>query len=366
MTKNLNTPAVATLAAALCLAALLARPAPAGAVTICDVQDYDSAGFSLLEGETVTVKGAVIVPPGLLQPQYTSMYIQQGDCGVNIFCFDLLPFELALGDSVQVTGEVVEYVSSGSGAGATTEIMCESLEQIELLSTGNDPVEAAALDLPDVNLEDNEGRLVKTIGIVIDNNFDFSMYLGDPYSGASVQVYKSYIEGTDFSVFVPGDTLEITGFVLQYDRAAPYLQGYELVPRYQSDMQYAEPVEPPEPEYSAEARLSVPARPFRPDIGEVLPIGYSAPERSETTIEVYDLQGRLVRTLTEGDYEGISALPEYYKEGFYGEGVRGWDGRDELRRLVPAGTYICRLEVEDRDGNKSVKIAPAVVGIKLN
>jgi len=350
--------------AAVVLAALVAA-APCAAVTICDVQDYDSAGFSPLEGQTVTVKGAVTVPPGLLQPAYTSMYIQQGDCGVNVFCFDLLPFELALGDTVQVTGEVEEYVSTNTGAGATTEILCSGAEQIVLISTGHEPVEPAELDLADLVQEENEGRLVKSTGVVIDTNFDYSIYIGDPWSQAFVQVYQSNNDSTDFSVFVPDDTLEVTGVVLQYDRAAPYFDGYELVPRYQRDMQYAEPVPPPDPVYWSEALMTVPAAPFRPDMGEILPITYAAPDRSETRIEIYDLQGRVVKTLVEGTYDGQSALPEFYKSGFYGEGVRGWDGRDEYRRIVPAGTYICRLQVEDEDGNESVAIAPAVVGVKL-
>jgi len=360
MARRVKSPAVALLALAGLVLAV-----PAAAETICDVQEYDSTGFSPLQGQTVTVRGAVTIPPGMIQPQYTSMYIQQGDCGVNVFCFDLLSFELSLGDSVQVTGEVEEYVSSNTGAGATTELFCDSAARIELLSTGNDPVEPAELTLADVNLEENEGRLVKTTGVVIDNNFDWSMYLGDPFSGASVQVYKNNIVGTDFSVFIPGDTLDVTGVILQYDRAAPYFEGYELVPRYQSDMQHAEPVPPPDPVYWAEALLNVPASPFRPDMGEILPITYAAPERSETAIEVYDLQGRVVRTLADGVYDGVSMLPEFYKDGIYGEGIKGWDGRDEYRRIVPAGTYICRLEVKDADGNESVATAPAIVGIML-
>lgn len=353
-----------TAAAALVLAAVLAA-VPAGATTICDVQAYDSIGFSPLEGDVVTVKGAVTLPPGLLVPQYTSMYIQQGDCGLNVFYPALLTYQLSLGDSVRVTGVVEEYVSSTTGAGSTTELFVSNATDIVVLSTGNAPVEPAELDLNDVNDEANEGRLVKTIGVVIDNNFDFSMYLGDPWSGASIQVYQSNIAGTDFSVFIPGDTLSVAGVILQYDRAAPYLEGFELVPRYQSDMQFAEPVAPPEPVYWSEALLSIPAASFRPDVGDILPISYAAPDGSEVRMKIYDLQGRVVKTLTDGVYEGVSMLPEFYRHGFYGEGVRGWDGRDEYRRIVPAGAYICRMEVEDPEGNTSVAIAPAVVGVRL-
>lgn len=360
MTRHRGHPALAAVA-------LLAAVAVTGAqaTTICDVQDYDSEGFSPLLGQTVTVRGAVTVPPGIFQPQYTSMYVQHGDCGVNVFCFDILPFTLSLGDSVEITGEVEEYVSGTSGAGATTELFCGGTERIVLLSSGHPEPDPAELSIADVAVEASEGRFVRTIGIVIDNNFDYSMYLGDPWSGASVQIYSNYNENIDFTGFVPGDTLEIAGVVLQYDRSAPFFEGYELVPRYQSDMRFADPRPPGDPVYWTEALLGVPAAPFRPDVGEILPIAYSAPDRSRATIEIYDLQGRVVRTLTDGTYNGYSAIPEFYREGFYGEGVRGWDGRDTYRCIVPAGTYICRLEVEDEDGQRSVVTAPAVVGVRL-
>ena len=350
--------------AAIVLAGWLAAGA-VHATTICEVQEYDADGYSPLVGQIVTVRGIVTVPPGYFQPQYTSIYVQQDSCGVNVFCFDQLPFELSLGDSVEVTGEVEEYVSGGSGAGATTEIVCDNTDQIEVLSTGHPAPEPAELNLEDVGVEDNEGRLVKTVGIIIENNFDYSMYLGDPWSGASIQIYKNYNDSTDFSVFIPGDTLEVTGVILQYDRSSPFLDGYELVPRFQRDMQYAVPPTPPDPIFWVNAALDIPASTFLPELGEILPISYAAPDRSRTTIAVYDLQGRLVRTLVDGSYDGHSELPEFYRDGFFGEGVRGWDGRDEYRRLVPAGTYICRLEVADEDGAASVVSVPAVVGVKL-
>lgn len=344
---------------------LVVAVATAQATTICDVQDYDTDGFSPLLGQTVTVRGAVTVPPGVFQPLYTSIYIQHGDCGVNVFCFDFLPFTLSEGDSVEVTGEVEEYISTGSGAGATTELFCDAADRIVLLSSGNPEPEPAELSIADVAKEASEGRFVRTIGVVIENNFDYSMYIGDPWSNASVQVYTNFNENISFADFVPGDTLEVTGVVLQYDRSAPFFEGYELVPRYQSDMRYAEPPAPAEPAYWTEALLTVPATPFRPDVGEILPIVYAAPDRSHATVEIYDLQGRVVRTLTDGMYDGHSTIPEFYREGFYGEGVRGWDGRDTYRCIVPAGTYICRLEVENEDGQMSVATAPAVVGIRL-
>ena len=359
MTRYRGRPALAAVALAAVMAAATAQ-----ATTICDVQEYDAAGFSPLLGQTVTVRGAVTVPPGIFQPQYTAIYVQEGDCGVNVFCFDSLPFALSVGDSVEVTGEVEEYISTNSGAGATTELLCDVVD-IVLFSSGHPEPEPAELSLADVAVEDSEGRFVRTIGVVIDNNFDFSMYIGDPWSNASVQVYSNFNENISFTEFTPGDTLEVTGVILQYDRSAPFFEGYELVPRYQSDMRHWVPPPPPDPIYWSEATLRLPALPFRPDVGEILPVVYAAPDGSRTTIEIYDLQGRVVRTLAEGTYDGHSMVPEFYRDGFYGEGVRGWDGRDRYRRIVPAGTYICRLEVENEDGVVSVVTAPAVVGVRL-
>ena len=351
------------LLVALVAAGSLAGAIAACAVTICDIQAYDDDGFSPLNGQYVTVRGVVTVPAGYFQPTYTSIYVQEGDCGVNVFCFT--PLSLALGDSVEVTGHVEEYVSTTSGAGATTELFCDAPSRIVVLSTGHPAPEPASLNLKDVGVEANEGRLVKTIGVVVENDFNISMYLGDPWSHATIQIYKNYNENTDFTQFIPGDTLEVTGVVLQYDRTPPYFEGYELVPRFQSDFQHAVPPPPPDPIYWSNATLDVPAATFRPEIGEILPIRYAAPDRSETKIVVYDLQGRIVRTLTDAVYVGQSTLPEFYRDGFFGQGVRGWDGRDDLRRLVPAGTYICRLEVTESDGAVSIASAPAVVGVRL-
>jgi hypothetical protein len=82
-------------------------------------------------------------------------------------------------------------------------------------------------------------------------------------------------------------------------------------------------------------------------------------------MEIYDLQGRVVRRLTEAEYTGYSSVPEFYKEDFFVQGTNGWNGRDDLQQLVPAGAYVCRLEVEDKDGRVSVSTAPIVVGVKL-
>ena len=67
--------------------------------------------------------------------------------------------------------------------------------------------------------------------------------------------------------------------------------------------------------------------PFNP----VTVVPYSLPEASLVTMKVYDVNGRLVRTLLEN--VGQSA-------GFYRV---TWDGLDAQNRSVGSGVYVCRV-----------------------
>lgn len=328
--------------------------------TICEVQEYDDQGLSPLEGQIVTVRGVVTFPPGQLVAEYTSMYIEADGCGVNVFCYDqLTAFELALGDSVIATGEVEEYIDEG--VGATTEVVCRAAADIDTLSTGHPEPEPAEMDIEEAAVEDSEGRLVRTFGEVVSMMGDWKMTLADLYDADQmIDVYQAYNDSVTLAPYAVGDTLEITGVVSQYDETSPYFDGYQLIPRYQRDIVHWVPPPPPPPVFAGEASMEVTAKPFYPDVGEILPIVYAAPDESHTVMTIYDLQGRVVRTLLDCCYDGQSGLPR-----FYSSGVRGWDGRDDLKRLVPIGTYVLRLEVTDTDGTATTEVAPAVVGAKL-
>jgi len=343
------------------LVVLVAAPGAVRAVTVCDVQEYDAMGLSPYEGQTVTLIGVLTVEPGVFQPTQTSFYMEWEGCGINVFYYDPDLVTATVGDTIEVTGQVVEYQSSNTGAGSTTEIIFSSWT---LLGEGSGEFEPTYFNLKELGVEENEGRLCRTIGVVREENLPYDIYIEQPWSGADIQVYGANSE-LDLGVFDVGDTIDVTGIMMQYDRDPPFFEGWELSPRYETDMKLAVPPPPPEPEFWVNADLRIPALTFRPDGNEVIPIIFLAPERSEVTMEIYDLQGRVVRTLTEAEYVGYSTIPEFYKDDFFEQGTRGWDGRDDLRRLVPAGAYVCRLEVEDGDGNVSVATAPIVVGLDL-
>ena len=65
---------------------------------------------------------------------------------------------------------------------------------------------------------------------------------------------------------------------------------------------------------------------------EFTSINYQLPEPGHTTLRVYDISGRLVRTLVDGRKET-------------GHHTIHWDGRDGNGDLVPSGVYFYRMEV---------------------
>lgn len=64
-----------------------------------------------------------------------------------------------------------------------------------------------------------------------------------------------------------------------------------------------------------------------PSVGSVL-IRYSSPVEAEIQISIFDISGRLMRTVPPGDG---------------GEGSALWDGYDQYGRKMPGGIYICVL-----------------------
>ncbi len=87
------------------------------------------------------------------------------------------------------------------------------------------------------------------------------------------------------------------------------------------------PVEDIQPVALATARIEeIYPNPFNP----VTTISLALPEAGPVQVRVYDLQGRLVRTLVDGSRPA-------------GEFDVQWFGRDDQGRSVASGTYFCRL-----------------------
>jgi hypothetical protein len=205
------------------------------ASTICEVQEYDINGLSPLVGEMVTVGGAVTFPPGYLVPLYTAFYIGADACGVHVFSFDQFPDGLELGDSVEVTGTVEEYITPTRGA--TTEIAVVRFADVEIVSTGNPEPVPSDMGIAEMQVEDNEGRLLRTAGVVARMDYDRDTFMDLTDGIDTVRVYRRLNESVSFVDYFPGDTLRVTGILYQSDPTSPWLEGYWLIPRFQEDIE---------------------------------------------------------------------------------------------------------------------------------
>jgi len=78
--------------------------------------------------------------------------------------------------------------------------------------------------------------------------------------------------------------------------------------------------------------------------GEPYGIRFNLAEPSRVTIRVYDISGRLVRTVFD---EPLSAGYDHRKE---------WDGRNNERRLVAPGVYFVRFETETFRATRKVVV----------
>lgn len=310
--------------------------------SICEVQEYDEKGYSPLLGQTVRVIGFITVPQGTFQPSYNSIYIQGLDgCGVNVFSYDPPSPNPGLGDLVRVTGEVQEYVSGS--AGATTEIFMAAPSSEVLLSAYYPEVKPVVMKTGEIGIEDNEGKFIATEGAIISAS-DYGFYVNDGSGG--MQIYQNYTD-IDYTQFHVGMYVKVQGVILQYDRTLPFLDGYELVPRWDSDIVIVDDA------YPNTAMLEVEPRVFCPSCGEEgFPVRFSTPSGAQTTLRIFDGKGRLVATLFSGMSVGVSE--------------KVWNGRQETGEPVPPGLYICFLDsIEQGTGRKTTDSAPIVVGVEL-
>lgn len=311
-------------------------------VDVCDVQAYDEKGYSPLEGYGVCAYGFITVPPGVFQPSYQSIYVQGLDgCGVNVFSYDLSSPVPRVGDFVSIGGVVEEYVSSS--AGSTTEILMDLPTSLRIESRGYPEPPAAALATGEIGLEENEGKLVETHGAVVDAS-DYSFYLDDGSGG--IQIYQNYTP-IDFTQFRTGMYAKVKGVVLQYDYTLPFLESYELVPRYDSDIEIVADA------FASQAVLDVEPRVFCPTCGEEsFPVRFNAPSLSDVVLRIFDGTGRLVTTL----YSGASV----------GHCLVAWTGRDATGEPLPPGLYVCHFQaVQSGSGRKTTDTAPIVIGTEL-
>lgn len=232
--------ALATALLAACVSSAQAVVTP-----ISSLHNTTATGIPLLASppQLVTVQGTVTSPDGIYSLLNSDFYIQDGTGSINVFVGTVL-FGVALGDSVQVTGYLKNFnglaeIDSTAAFVGLTNLGPATFVPNPLLLTC---AQAAATFVPGSPAsEPNESKLIRIYGVHLSAG-------AWPTSVSTTNVTLTITDATgSLTLFIdkdtsvngspdPGATFDLIGILKQFKSASPWTSGYEIVPRYASDV----------------------------------------------------------------------------------------------------------------------------------
>ncbi len=294
---------------------------PISVVQAMKAVDNDS---SALTTQQVTVAGIVTADTG---PYITHFYVETRPGGPwsGVQIYGGPPTPIAEGDSIVVSGYVSEYFYK-------TEIT--GLDYLAVHSSGNSlpgpaHVDPALIKTGAATAESYEGVFVRCDPVFVADTVGFDQFgewkVADTYGSLDTAMVGH--NGNYTYIPTPGVWMNICGPIdYIYD-------DFRIEPRRDADIDLVnvigvDPVTPAAPVVFA-LEQNFP-NPFNP----VTTITFSLPEKGEVDMGVYDVSGRLVKTL----YQGVMDQ---------GKHKATWDGRNNAGRAVSSGVYFCKLFTKD-------------------
>ena len=311
-------------------------------------EDLNGDGIPDHLGEIMTVEGIATCEGTLFSTTGLSFYVQDETAGINVYAYSSSsPGTITAGERWRITGEIMQY-------NGLVEISPSSSSDFVYIDTPGVP-EPLLLGLNQGVSEGVEGLLLalgnSTAGqwVTVANNpesagggYNFNVWNGQ--TAVAVRVNES--TGINVSNITAGTRLFLIGIGGQYDSEPPYDSGYQLLPRYQSDLQIYEP------SISDGFHLTLLTdNPFAPSLGEILNMEYGGSSDMRFTLTVFDRSGRDVRHLADSRPAGD---------------VVQWNGKNDSGEILPVGPYVVLLEGVDADGKRYTTTETVVVAAPLN
>lgn len=325
--------------------------AGAQTITIAEArEDQNGDGIPDHLGEIVTIEGIATCEGTLFStnPPNLSFYVQDETAGINVYAYDdASPGDIFAGDQWRITGEIMQY-------NGLVEISPDSPSDFVYLGSPGVP-QPLQLGLNQGVSEDIEGMLLalgnssQTQWVTVANEpeyagggYNFNVWNGQ----TTVAIRVSESTGISIAGVGAGTRLFLIGIGGQYDSEPPYDSGYQLLPRYQSDIDIYQPA------IGDGFHLDVlTLNPFAPCLGETVNLEYGGPAGMRFTLTVFDRSGRAVTHLAESRPAGD---------------VLQWDGKNDSSELLPIGPYVVLLEGVDTDGTRYTTTETVVVAAPLN
>ncbi len=311
-------------------------------------EDLNGDGIPDHLGEIMTIEGIATCEGTLFSTTGLSFYAQDSTAGINVYAYSSAsPGTITAGERWRMTGEIMQY-------NGLVEISPSSSSDFVYIDTPGVP-EPLLLGLNQGVSEGVEGLLL-ALGssaagqwVTVANapefaggGYNFNVWNGQ--TAVAVRVNES--TGINVSSITAGTRLFLIGIGGQYDSEPPYDSGYQLLPRYQSDLQIYQP------SISDGFHLTLlTGNPFAPSLGETLNMEYGGSSDMRFTLTVFDRSGRDVRHLADSRPAGD---------------VVQWDGKNDSGEILPIGPYVVLLEGVDSDGKRYTTTETVVVAAPLN
>ncbi len=316
-------------------------------LTIAEVQRPGADGVTpVYLDSTVRIRGRVTGPSSSFTVGSSkSLYIEDETQGINVYGCSFNSAHEPLLDSLGIEWEVMGTIIEYNGL---TEIANGSMSVTDSVAV---PVEPRALPYNTPLTELMESDLVTVVGDVIEpptrSGSGYNITIKNGSAGIMVRVGEN--SGIGVSWITRGRRIRVTGVVGQYDYEEPYNSGYQLLPRFNSDVADTSGAFPPTELLAID---TVTPNPFKPYEGEVATIQVNSPAEWRLTVTVLDMEGRTVRELLTEAVGGFHDLK--------------WDGTDRLQRPKPAGIYLVNVKGVPPGGGLEMITKPVVIAMRLH
>ena len=236
--------AIWLLAAIVCFGAT-----SASAIPIHELHKNNNSVVPNRLGSRFDVTGIITSPDSVRSKVNTEVFLQDTSGGIDLFVANGIgnkpgQFHFNLGDSVSIQGTVTQF-------NGLTELT--SLSNYTLHSTGNFGVEPLVLTCAQVNAtlfistpdsfpEYNEGKLVRVNNVTrvggvawpsvcLAANSNIMISDGTATTTLFIDLDSEVCGSPD-----PSGAFDVIGILSQFDSSTPFSTGYEIVPRYKSDI----------------------------------------------------------------------------------------------------------------------------------
>ncbi len=292
----------------LLLLPFCAGGARAQLITPIDSLHYNSSnGIPVLATQLprrrITVQGTVVAPDSISSVTNTDVWIMDASGGCNVFASaGIGSFHFGYGDSVQVSGFVKHFNGTAEIDSSVAQLIVTHLGPA---TVNPEPLNYHCFDVANAYKADNhdglEGRLLRLSGVHITAG-------SWPVSAGSVNVTLTIADSTgSTTLFIPkacplngspdpGAKFDVVGIIKQFDSTSPYTTGYEIIPRFKSDVAPA----CPGPTY-----VSVPAVVYIDSLAATITWGTDTP--SSSTLR-YGLTGAYTDSVTDATLITVHTL----------------------------------------------------------